>query len=144
MVTPAAGAPALSRITDLTRPGVKRVAVGKLATVPVGRYTKQSLEAAKVWEAVEPKLVFADSVRQVLDYVARGEVEAGFVYRTDAELMKDKVRVVLTARDHAPVTYPAAVVTDSRQPALAREFVTFLSSSEAQSILGRYGFGKHD
>ncbi|WP_298233958.1 molybdate ABC transporter substrate-binding protein [uncultured Azohydromonas sp.] len=144
MVTPMAGAPTLSRIADLTRPEVKRVAIGKLATVPVGRYTKQSLEAAKVWEAVEPKFVFADSVRQVLDYVARGEVEAGFVYRTDAELMKDKVRVVLTARDHAPVTYPAAVVTDSRQPALAREFVAFLSSAEAQSILGRYGFGKHD
>jgi molybdate transport system substrate-binding protein len=141
LITPASGAPALSRIADLTRPEVKRVAIGKLATVPVGRYTKQSLEAAKVWEAVEPKFVFADSVRQVLDYVARGEVEAGFVYRTDAELMKDKVRVVLTARDHAPVV---AVVTDSKQPALAREFVTFLFSTEARAILGRYGFGKHD
>lgn len=144
MVTPAAGAPALLKVTDLTKPEVRRVAVGKLATVPVGRYTKQSLEAAKVWDALEPKLVFADSVRQVLDYVARGEVEAGFVYRTDAELMKDKVRVVLTARDHAPVTYPAAVILESKQPALARKFVTFLSSAEAQSILGRYGFGKHD
>jgi molybdate transport system substrate-binding protein len=141
LITPAPGAPALSKIADLTKPEVKRVAIGKLATVPVGRYTKQSLEAAKVWEALEPKLVFADSVRQVLDYVARGEVEAGFVYRTDAELMKDKVRVVLTARDHAPVV---AVVTDSKQPALAREFVTFLFSTEAQAILGRYGFGKHD
>ncbi len=144
MIAPTAGAPVLARLADLSRPEVKRIAVGKLATVPVGRYTRQSLEAAKLWDSVEPKFVFADNVRQVLDYVARGEVEAGFVYRTDAELMKDKVRVVLTARDHAPVTYPVAVVAESKQPALAREFVGFLASAQAQAILGRYGFGKHD
>ena len=57
--------------------------------------------------------------------------------------MKDKVRVVLTASGHAPVSYPA-VVADSGQPALAREFVAFLSAPEAQAILGRYGFGKQD
>ena len=81
-------------------------------------------------------------MRQVLDYVARGEVEAGFVYRTDALLLKDKVRLVLTLGGHAPVTYPVAVVADSRQPALTREFVAFILAPESQSILARYGFGK--
>lgn len=141
MIAPLQGAPALAKVGDLAAPEVKRIAVGKLATVPVGRYTKQALDAAKLWETLEPKFVFADNVRQVLDYVARGEVEAGFVYRTDAELMKDKVRVVLTTGHHAPVTYPAAVVSDSKQPALAREFVGFLFTPEAQGILTRYGFG---
>jgi molybdate transport system substrate-binding protein len=142
MIVPAQGAPALAALADLGKPEVRRVAIGKLATVPVGRYTKQALEAAKLWTAVEPKAVFADNVRQVLDYVARGEVEAGFVYRTDAALMKDKVRVVLTASGHAPIAYPAAVVADSRRPALAREFHAFLSGAEARAILARFGFGQ--
>lgn len=142
MVAPAQGAPALAALADLAKPEVRRIAVGKPATVPVGRYAKQVLDAARLWEPLEPKLVFADNVRQVLDYVARGEVEAGFVYRTDAELMKDKVRVVLTAQGHSPVTYPAAVATDSRQAALAREFVNFLFTAEAQGVLARYGFSK--
>ena len=86
--------------------------------------------------------MFADNVRQVLDYVARGEVEAGFVYRSDAELLKDKLRIAMTGGGHAPVTYPAAVVADSRQAALARDFVNFLAGSEAQAILSKYGFGK--
>ncbi|HET7774602.1 MAG TPA: molybdate ABC transporter substrate-binding protein [Burkholderiaceae bacterium] len=141
MITPLQGAPALARLTDLTQPAVKRIAVGKPATVPVGRYTQQALTAAQIWAPLEPKLVFADNVRQVLDYVARGEVEAGFVYRTDAELMKDRVRVALTATGHAPITYPVAVVTDSRQPQLARDFAAWLQGSEAQSVLARYGFG---
>ncbi|WP_457447886.1 molybdate ABC transporter substrate-binding protein [Roseateles sp. P5_E4] len=132
----------VKRVTDLTLPAVKRIAVGKVASVPVGRYTQQALGTAQLWSALSPKLVFADNVRQVLDYVARGEVEAGFVYRTDAEIAKDKLRVVAAVGGHTPITYPAAVVAGSRQAALARDFVAFLGGAEAQGILAKYGFGK--
>lgn len=142
LITPAQSAPAVTALTDLGKADVKRIAVGKVASVPVGRYTQQALEGAQLWAGLQPKLVFADNVRQVLDYVSRGEAEAGFVYRTDATLAKDKVRIAMTVGGHAPVTYPAAVVADSRQAALARDFVAFLGSAEAQAILAKYGFGK--
>ncbi|HWI10060.1 MAG TPA: molybdate ABC transporter substrate-binding protein, partial [Burkholderiaceae bacterium] len=96
MIVPGDSALGLGAPADLQRPAVKRVAIGNPASVPVGRYTKASLEAAKLWAAIEPKAVLAQSVRQALDYVARGEVEAGFVYATDAAIMKDKVKVVAT------------------------------------------------
>lgn len=142
LITPAGGAPALKSLADLGLPAVRRIAVGKTASVPVGRYTQQALESAGLWAPLQPKLVQADSVRQVLDYVARGEVEAGFVYRTDAALMRDKVAVVLTAGGHAPVTYPAAVVADSRAKPQARAFVDFLLTPPAQQVLARHGFGQ--
>ncbi|WP_422015721.1 molybdate ABC transporter substrate-binding protein [Roseateles sp.] len=142
LITPVQGSPAIAALADLGKPDVKRIAVGKVASVPVGRYTQQALEGAQLWAGLQPKLVFADNVRQVLDYVSRGEAEAGFVYRTDAELLKDKVRIAMTVGGHAPVTYPAAVVADSRQAALARDFVAFLGGAEAQAILAKYGFGK--
>jgi molybdate transport system substrate-binding protein len=50
--------------------------------------------------------------------------------------------VVQTVEGHAPVLYTVAVVTDSRQKALARDFAAFLLGAEAQAILARYGFGK--
>jgi len=78
----------------------------------------------------------------VLDYVARGEVEAGFVYRTDAALMADKVKIVLQTNDHTPVRYPLAVVSESRQKPLAQAFADYLFSPASQAILARYGFGK--
>ena len=132
----------IGKIGDLNQPAVKHIAIGKLASVPVGRYTKQALEAAGIWTALEAKFVYADSVRQVLDYVARGEAEAGFVYRTDAAIMGGKVKVVQTADGHAPVRYPVAVVADSRQKALAREFVAYLGNADSQAILARFGFAK--
>jgi molybdate transport system substrate-binding protein len=142
LIVPAQESPSVAKVADLGQPGVKRIAIGKLASVPVGRYTKQALEAAGTWAALEPKFVYADSVRQVLDYVARGEADAGFVYRTDAALMPEKVKVAQAVEGHAPVRYPVAVVSESRQKALARDFVAFLSGTEGQAILARFGFGK--
>ena len=129
-------------LQDLGGANVKKIAIGKVATVPVGRYTRQVLDNANLWTALEPKFVQADSVRQVLDYVSRGEVEAGFVYRTDAAVAGDKVKIAFTPNGHTPVTYPIAVVAESRQKALAGDFIAFLSTPAAQEVLTRYGFGK--
>lgn len=134
------GSNSVKTLADLGKPEVKRIAVGKPASVPVGRYTQQGLAAAQLWDALQPKIVPGDSVRQVLDYVARGEVEAGFVYATDAALTADKVQVVGTLAGHAPVRYPAIVVAESRHKALAGEFVKYLGGVEAQAILARRGF----
>jgi molybdate transport system substrate-binding protein len=138
----ALGGPDIKTLADLAAPGVKRIAIGKLATVPVGRYTREVLDAAKLWTTLEPKFVAADSVRQVLDYVTRGEVDAGFVYRTDAAIAGDKIKIVLTAQGHSPVTYPAVVVSESRHKALARDFIAFLATPPAVEVLSRYGFLK--
>jgi len=142
LIEPAKDGAGLKTLQDLSGPAVKKIAVGKTATVPVGRYTKEVLDAVNLWTALEPKFVQADSVRQVLDYVSRGEAEAGFVYRTDAAVMGDKVKVVLTASGHTPVTYPVAVIGESKQKALAQDFVAFLSTDAAQQTLTRFGFGK--
>jgi molybdate transport system substrate-binding protein len=142
LVVPATGAVALSGLSGLATAPVKRIAIGKLATVPVGRYSKQSLESAGLWATLEPKFVYADSVRQVLDYVARGEVEAGFVYATDAAVMPDKVGVVARVEGHSPVRYPAALVADSKFKPAAAEWLAFLLSPAAQAELAKAGFGK--
>jgi len=142
LIEPARDGAGVQSLQDLAGAGIRKIAVGKTATVPVGRYTRQVLEGAGLWSVLEPKFVQADSVRQVLDYVARGEVEAGFVYRTDAAVMSEKVRVAFAPTTATPVSYPVAVVADSRQKALAGDFVAFLSSDPAREVLARHGFGK--
>lgn len=142
LIEPAQGGVGVRSLQDLGGAAVRKIAIGKVATVPVGSYTKQVLDGARLWEPLEPKFVQADSVRQVLDYVGRGEVDAGFVYSTDAAIAGDKVKVVATPTGHTPVSYPVAVVADSRQKALARDFTVWLTGDEAQAVFKRYGFGK--
>ena len=142
LIEPAQGGVGVRSLQDLGGPAVRKIAIGKVATVPVGSYTRQVLEGARLWEPLEPKFVQADSVRQVLDYVGRGEVDAGFVYGTDAAVARDKVKVVDTPTGHTPVSYPVAVIADSRQKALGRDFTVWLTGDEAQAVFKRYGFGK--
>ncbi|KQP39820.1 molybdate ABC transporter substrate-binding protein [Pseudorhodoferax sp. Leaf274] len=142
LIEPAQGGVGVKSLQDLGGAAIKKIAVGKTATVPVGRYTKEVLDAANLWTPLEPKFVQADSVRQVLDYVSRGEVEAGFVYRTDAAIAGDKVKVVASPQGATPVSYPIAVVADSKNKAAANDFIAFVNSEAGQQVLARYGFGK--
>jgi len=127
---------------DLVLPAVKRVAVGNPATVPVGRYAQETLTQGRVWEAVTPKLILGESVRQVLDYVSRGEVDAGFVFATDAAIAKGKVKTVAEVQGHQPIIYPVAIVAASPKKALAQAFLDFLSAPDSVAIFSKYGFGQ--
>jgi len=142
LVVPAQGAPDIKTLADLASASVRRIAIGKPATLPAGRYAKEALDSARLWSVLEPKFVFAANVRQVLDYVARGEADAGFVYRTDAAIGAGKVKIVLTMAGHTPVSYPVVVVSESRNKALARDFIAFLFTPPALEVLAKYGFGK--
>jgi len=142
VIKPAGSALDISKPADLAAPKVQRIAIGNPKTVPVGQYTEESLKSLGLWDQLQPKLVLAENVRQTLDYVARGEVEAGFVYTTDMAVRSGQVAEAFRPAEetYRPVTYPAAVVKASRQPALARAFIELLVSLEGQAALARLGF----
>ncbi len=142
VIVPAAGTKPVATLKNLTQPPFERVAIGLPDSVPVGRYTKGLLEAEGLWTAMEPRMIGAQSVRQALDYVARGEVDAGFVYSSDAALMPGKVKVALAVAATQPILYPVAPVAASANLATAQRFVEFLGSPQAQAVLTKYGFGK--
>ena len=142
VIKPAGSALDISKPADLLDPKVRRIVIGNPRTVPVGQYAEESLKALALWDRVQPKLVFAENVRQALDYVARGEVEAGFVYSTDIPVRAGQVTEAFRPAEdtYRPVTYPVAVVKDARQPALARAFIDLLMTREGESALSRLGF----
>jgi len=132
----------LTSFNDLKRGEIQKIAIGNPKTVPAGRYAEEVLRHFNLWEDIKDKLIFAENVRQVLDYVARGEVDAGMVYSTDALVRAKEVRVVAEAphQSHRQVIYPIAVVKGSKKEVLAREFISVVTSKEGEKILERYGF----
>lgn len=142
LITPVGVAATVTSTQDLAGEAVKRVAYGNPASVPVGRYTEGALKQQNLWDAVAAKGVPAQNVRQSLDYVARGEVDAGFVYATDAQAMPDRVRRAFEVPVAGRIAYPLAVVQASTQPAEAKRFTAFVRSPQGQAILVKHGFGK--
>ncbi|RZM79877.1 molybdate ABC transporter substrate-binding protein [Leptolyngbya iicbica LK] len=127
---------------DFETDAVSKIAIGEPESVPAGGYAKEVLTALNLFDTIQPKLVFGKDVRQVLAYVETGNVDAGLVYATDAQV-SDQVQTVAIApaETHTPIVYPVAVVEDSDQQAAAQAFVDFLSSETAVAIFQGYGFG---
>ncbi|MBB1601639.1 molybdate ABC transporter substrate-binding protein [Variovorax sp. UMC13] len=142
LIVPASAAASPAKLSDLSDAAYKRISTGTPSSVPVGRYTMASVQEAGLTAALEPKWIYGESVRQVLNYVARAEVDAGFVYRTDALIERDKTRIALTVPTTTPVSYPIAQIASSKNAAVGKDFIAFVRSTAGQQILDGFGFSK--
>ena len=142
LIVPAATKSTITKFEDLANADVRRLAIGEPKSVPAGMYAQQTLKSLKLDTAVADKLIMGANVKQVLDYVVRGEADAGLVYATDAAAAKKDVTVIATAdpKWHEPINYPAVVVSGSKQAGLAGEFVSALTSEDGRASLSKQGF----
>ena len=133
--------PKFDNFDDLTNNKIETVALGEPESVPAGKYAQEVLNSFNIANKVNNKAVYAKDVRQVLNYVVTGNVDAGIVYRTDAQ-SADNVTIVATAPEttHSPVVYPIAVIKDSPHSEEAADLVEFFNTSEAQQVFEEYGF----
>jgi molybdate transport system substrate-binding protein len=140
LVTPLNGT--IRSFEELASGRIKRIAAGNPKTVPAGRYGAEVFDYYKLSSAVRDKLIYGENVRQVLDYVARGEVDAGIVYATDAATRSAEVRLAKIAPEasHKPVIYPIAVIKGTKNEGEARAFIDEVRSKEGKAILKKYGF----
>lgn len=130
----------IESLEDLKNDDIKKIAIGD-DSVPVGQYSREIFENLNLTDALMPKAVNASNVRQVLTWVETGEADCGLVYATDAYTTED-VKIVLEAPEdsHKTVTYPVAIVKDSKNSDEAKKFLEFLSSATSTKAFEKYGF----
>lgn len=130
---------------DLSKPEVKKIAIGIPESVPAGGYAKEALTNAKLWDALQDKMVQGKDVRQVLQYVETGNADVGFVYKTDA-LTSDKVRIAFTfdPQTYTPVEYPIGIVKATKHSREAEELYQYLQTKEALDVFVKHGFSVLD
>jgi molybdate transport system substrate-binding protein len=132
---------AISSPKDLLKADIKRIALAEPTSVPVGVYSSKYLTDEGLWDEVKSKVVPVQDVRATLASVESGNVEAGFVYKTDAATSK-KVKVVYEVPiDKGPkITYPVAIVKESKKKAAAQDFMNFTLSPVGKGAFKKYGF----
>ena len=127
------------RFQGLDSMAIRRIAIGD-RSVPAGDYGRQTLAYYGLSEAVKAKLVPLGSVRAVANAVASGDVDAGIIYKSDAQTVPN-LRIVAGAPEasHTPIRYSAAVVAASRQPKVASAYLGSLTTARAGQVFRRYG-----
>ncbi len=130
---------AVKTIADLLKPEVQRVAIANPEHAPYGRAAREALQAAGAWEAIQPKLVLGENVRQALQYAETGNVDVAMVPLSLS--LASQGRSVAVPEDlHAPLDQALGVVASSPRQAEARRFAALIASPQGRSILAKYGF----
>ena len=141
VVIPSDSAWHIKSANDLTNAALKQIALADPKAVPAGVYARLWLEKLRLWPVIEPKVVPTENVRAALAAVASGNVDAGIVYKTDAAISKRaKIAYEVPPAEGPDISYPMALVKDSKQPEAAKKFLDYLSSEEAGQVFTRYGF----
>ncbi len=132
----------LTGFDDLTSSDVKKISIGTPETVPAGKYAKEVLQNLKLWDKIQPqKLVMANNVRQVLQYVETGNVDAGMVYKSDAMVGKNiKIVAAAPTDSYKPIVYPMALIKSTKHQKETEDFAAFLQSDAAAKVFQKYGF----
>ena len=129
----------LEHVEDLARPEVRRIALANPEHAPYGIAAREALQAAGLWEAIQPRLVLGENVSQTLAYADRGDVDAALVALSLS--INTAGRWVLVPEElHQPLEQALAVVKGARQERQAREFAAFVNSPQGRPIMRKYGF----
>ena len=126
-------------LQDLLDPQIMHVAIANPEHAPYGVAARQALQAAGLWEALQPKLVLGENVRQALQYIQTGDAEAGIVALSVADAPEISWTMIDDAL-HQPLDQALAIVASSPRQELARQFAGFINGEIGRTIMRRYGF----
>lgn len=129
----------LTRIEELARPEVRRIAIANPTHAPYGMAARQALQGAGLWEQLQPKLVMGENIQQAFQYAATGNVDAALV-ALSLSVQQAGRWVLIPEALHQPLVQALAVIKRTRHEVQARQFAAFINSPQGQPIMHKYGF----
>ncbi len=127
-------------LEGLADPKFERIAIANPNYAPYGVIAKSVLQSAKLWDTLQPRLIFANDVRQTLTYAQTGDVSVALVPLSLVINLDEGGYFLVPTQWHQPLAQSIGVVKGSAHPDEAQQFVDFVLSEEGQSILKKYGY----
>jgi molybdate transport system substrate-binding protein len=130
-------------LAGLTDPGVKKIAMANPAVAPFGRATEAAFKAAGIEDVVKEKLVLGTSVAQTAQFATTGAADVAFLPYSltfGKELAGGRIYFV-PEKLYPRIEQSGIVLASSKEPALARAFLAFLTGEKGRAILTKYGYG---
>jgi len=134
------GAPAPpSTIDGVANSRYEHIAIANPKVAPYGKAAQEALEAAHVWEAVQPRLVLGENIQQTMQFAQTGNADIAVV---SASLGRAAGGQFVSIPDslHSPLNQAIGVIKSSPNLEAARKFVTFVLGTEGRAILKKHGF----
>ena len=126
-------------LEDLFDPSIKKIAIANPDHAPYGIAAMEALKKLNLWDALKPKLVYGENIRQALQYIQTGNAQAGII----ALSVVDAPEITWTLIDHNihnPINQAVAVIKTTKAEKEAREFINYVNGPHSRPIMKKYGF----
>jgi molybdate transport system substrate-binding protein len=136
---PASSKVSISRLEEISRPEINRIAIAKPDVAPYGRATLEALKSLGLWSAIEPKVVYGQNVSQTRQFASTGNAEAAFI---PMSLVKTgEGHYIEVPQDlYQPIEQALGIVRASPNQESARTFVNYVTGEKGQVLLSKYGY----
>src|SRR6266480_2040429 len=129
----------IEKVADLTSAAVKRIAIANPDHAPYGMAAREALQKAGVWETIKPKVIYADNIRQTLQFAQTGNVDVA-IAALSLSLQSDGRWVLIPEQLHKPLDQAFALIKGTKNEKAAREFAVFINGPQGRLIMRKYGF----
>jgi molybdate transport system substrate-binding protein len=124
---------------DVVQPGVRVIALAKPELAPYGQAARETLRELGIWNQVEAKIVYADSISMAKQYGASGNADA--VFTALSLVLHEQGKVIEVNENlHRPIDQALGIVASSKDLNAARQFTEFLLNGKGRDILAASGY----
>ncbi len=126
-------------INDLIKGSFKKIVIANPEHAPYGTAAKEALINAGIWDALKPRLIYGENIRQALQYIHTGDADAGIIALSLITAADDNY-LLIDEGLHQAIEQSIAVLRDSKKKSYAEGFMDIVLNGTGREILRKYGF----
>ena len=130
-------------LASLTDPKISRIAIANPKHAPYGKRAEEALKSLKLWDTLQPKLVYGENIAHTAQFVQTSNAQVGIIALSLAlnpELSKKGGYYLIPDKLHNPLEQGYIITKRGADKPLARQFADYMGSKPARSIMSKYGF----
>ena len=127
----------------LASKAIKKIAIANPKLAPYGSASKQLLERHKLWKAISKKLIYPENIAQVAQFAKLGVIEGALIAESNVKRLENKKGscfLELQTSEYQAINQQLVILSKSENKRLAEEFVRFLNTNNAKSLIKNMGY----
>jgi molybdate transport system substrate-binding protein len=126
-------------LKDLAAPKIHFIAVAQPALAPYGQAAVEALKNARLWESLQRKIVYANSISMAKQLAASGNADAAFT--AYSLVLNDRGTVLkVDPQLYHPIEQALGIVASTSRMEEAQQFRSFLLGPDGRAILAKGGY----
>jgi molybdate transport system substrate-binding protein len=129
----------VERIEDITNPAIRFISVAKPDLAPYGRATVEALKAVGIWDRVQPRITYANSISMAKQHASSGNADVAF---TALSLVLEERGTVLKVdpRLYRPIDQALAITAATERVEAGRRLVGFVLGARGRALFSNRGY----